>query len=119
MTMFPTHTSASVASEAMKKLCGSVSMLSSCKTSIAIPTAKVKMGKVPWFKYNSCKTKFRYGFGWTCIPGTDKVMIEAPVGIEFGTKQVSSCTLAKAAMPGLGDIILKSGQMCKCIPDVS
>lgn len=114
-----TPASASAASDGLKKLCKSAASFSGCKTSIMVPTAKLKMGKINWIKWNACKNKLKYGFGWTCIGGYDKTQIEGPVGIEFGSSPVDICAFARKTIPGISDLVQKSAMMCTCLPDVS
>jgi hypothetical protein len=111
---------ASDVSDAMKKLCLSLSRATSCKASFNIPTFKLRMGKTDWFKFNPCKTTFRFPFGGKqCLPGTDKVVITAPIGIDVGSKSVDACSMARKAIPGLEQLAQKSGAICSCLPEVS
>lgn len=106
-------------SDAMKKLCSSLSRATSCKASFKIPTFKVRTGKTDWFKFNPCKTTFRFPFGGKqCLPGTDKVVITVPIGIDVGSKSVDACSLARQAIPGLEQLAQKSGAICTCLPEV-
>jgi hypothetical protein len=114
-----TPAEASEASVAMKKLCTTVGQLGTCKTSIGVPSAKIKLGKINWVKWNGCKSKIHYGFGWTCLGGYDKTQITAPVGIEFSQVQVDLCKLARKTMPGIDQMVSKSKAICLCLPDVS
>jgi hypothetical protein len=110
---------ASDGSEAMKKLCSSLSRATSCKASFKIPTFKVRTGKTDWFKFNPCKSTFRFPFGGKqCLPGTDKVVITVPIGIDVGSKSVDACSLARQAIPGLEQLAQKSGAICTCLPEV-
>lgn len=107
---------ASDGSEAMKKLCSSLSRATSCKASFKIPTFKVR---TDWFKFNPCKTTFRFPFGGKqCLPGTDKVVITVPIGIDVGSKSVDACSLARQAIPGLEQLAQKSRAICTCLPEV-
>jgi hypothetical protein len=106
-------------SDAMKKLCSSLSRATSCKASFKIPTFKVRTGKTDWFRFNPCKTTFRFPFGGKqCLPGTDKVVITVPIGIDVGSKSVDACSLARQAIPGLEQLAQKSGAICTCLPEV-
>ena len=110
---------ASDGSDAMKKLCSSLSRATSCKASFKIPTFKVRTGKTDWFQFNPCKTTFRFPFGGKqCLPGTDKVVITVPIGIDVGSKSVDGCSLARQAIPGLEQLAQKSGAICSCLPEV-
>ena len=110
---------ASDGSDAMQKLCLTLSRATQCKASFKVPTFKVRNGKVTWFKFNPCKTKFKFLGGKQCLPGTDAVTVVVPVGIDVGSKSVDGCDLARAAIPGLDQLSQKSGALCKCLPEAS
>ncbi|KAG7528217.1 hypothetical protein FFLO_06332 [Filobasidium floriforme] len=113
---------ASDGSEAMKKLCSSLSRATSCKASFKIPTFKVRTGKTDWFKFNPCKTTFRFPFGGKqCLPGTDKVVITVPIGIDM-LSIVDGDTFKSLVQSGdagttSADILEKFGGFAQCAVD--
>jgi hypothetical protein len=105
----------------MKNLCSQVSSLTSCKITVALPTARLRYAKQKFFRFNKCKTKRKFPWGgWTCEPGTETVWVEVPVGIDIGSKQVGTCDLMRRAFGS--DALLKmssqAGVICKCLPEV-
>lgn len=125
---------ANAASTAMRQACSSISKFNQSHSSfLKYPSGgEIKYRDANWVKYNPCKSKtggicvpgFDKGkfkkckskTGEVCIPGFDKGTIKVPDGIQVKYKTVSYWSLIQKA--GLGEVLKKANQACKCLPDV-
>jgi hypothetical protein len=107
-----------VQASALDDLCGVIESLGSCRTAVYVPQVKVRYGTIHLVKWNSCKSRISYGFGWTCWAGFDRWDVEGPVGVDFSVRAVSLCSLTQKAIPGLPDLVKRASGVCKCLPEV-
>jgi hypothetical protein len=104
---------------AFQKVCDQIATIKNCRTTLSLPSVTVKKGKINWVKWNGCKSRISYGFGWTCLGGWDKGQITGPVGVNVGWQKFAICAMARKAIPNYEDIMNRATGMCNCIPQVS
>jgi hypothetical protein len=104
---------------AFQKVCNQIATIKNCRTTLSLPSVTVKKGKINWVKWNGCKSRISYGFGWTCLGGWDKGQITGPVGVNVGWQKFAICAMARKAIPNYEDIMNRATGMCNCIPQVS
>ncbi|KAK0634204.1 hypothetical protein B0T14DRAFT_576728 [Immersiella caudata] len=125
--LYPLVLTGGALGQTIQEVCNAIKQVYGCHQTVKIPTgAAIETCPNKFFEPEPCKTRLEYRYpcpiwsqpgrmcdGWTCVPGTNEIWIDAPCGIKITTKDVDLCDLVRG---GVGVNINEIQALCNCLP---